>query len=386
MGVKVREKVKGSGVWWVFISHGGRRTSRKVGSEKAASEVAKKIEAKLTLGEAFLQKKKPPVPTLEEYFQRFKRTYMKTLRESSQETYHSSFKNHILPKLGRLRLDEIDRALMEEFTTALVEKNLAKDSITMILSPLGVLYVDAIDKKIVRDNPTLRLRKFYRQAPKRHEEIEPLSGEESLLFLHTAQQHTPTYYPLFLLALHAGLRSGEIAGLQWKDIDWNGKYLKVRRAIVRRRLTTVKTRYGRRRVDLSDDLIGTLADLRKTTQETWLKKGSNTIPEWVFANRYGGWVEMSNVKQKNFKNVLRKAGLRSLRFHDLRHSFASLLLANGAPITYVSNQLGHSNSQITLKVYAHWIPDENQRNAVNQLPSLSKQSMRIKEGSAAFEK
>jgi len=381
MGVKVREKVKKSGVWWVFISRNGRRTSRKVGSEKAALEVARKIEAKLTLGETFLQEKKPSVPLLEDYYQRFKKTYMKTLKESSRETYHSSFKNHILPKLGRLCLDEIDRALMEEFTTALVEKNLAKDSITMILSPLGVLYTDAIEKGIVSDNPTLRLRKLYRQAPKRHEEIEPLSPEESLLFLQTTQQYTPTYYPLFLLALHAGLRSGEIAGLQWKDIDWNGKYLKVRRAIVRRRLTTVKTRHGRRRVDLSDDLIGTLADLRKTTQETWLKKGSNTIPEWVFANRYGGWVEMSNVKQKNYKTVLRKAGLRSLRFHDLRHSFASLLLANGAPITYVSNQLGHANSQITLKVYAHWIPDENQRNAVNRLPSLSKQS-----GSAALAK
>jgi len=381
MGVKVREKVKKSGVWWVFISRNGRRTSRKVGSEKAALEVARKIEAKLTLGETFLQEKKPSVPLLEDYYQRFKKTYMKTLKESSRETYHSSFKNHILPKLGRLCLDEIDRALMEEFTTALVEKNLAKDSITMILSPLGVLYTDAIEKNIVSDNPTLRLRKFYRQAPKRHEEIEPLSQEESLLFLQTTQQHAPTYYTLFLLALHTGLRSGEIAGLQWKDIDWNGKYLKVRRAIVRRRLTTVKTRHGRRRVDLSDDLIGTLADLRKKMQEECLKKGSNTIPEWVFANRYGGWVEMSNVKQKNFKNVLRKAGLRSLRFHDLRHSFASLLLANGAPITYVSNQLGHANSQITLKVYAHWIPDQNQRNAVNQLPSLRRQS-----GSAALEK
>jgi len=381
MGVKVREKVKDSNEWWVFINHGGRRTSRKVGSEKAAWEVARKIEAKLTLGEAFVQEKKPPVPTLEEYYQRFKRTYMKTLKEASRETYHSSFKNHILPTLGKLRLDQIDRSRMEEFTAALVEKDLAKDSITMILSPLGVLYTDAIEKNIVRDNPTLRLRKFYRQAPKRHEEIEPLSREESLLFLQTTQQHAPTYYPLFLLALHAGLRSGEIAGLQWGDIDWNGKCLKVRRAIVRRRLTTVKTRSGRRRVDLSDDLIGTLADLRKKTQEECLKKGLNTIPEWVFANRYGNWVEMSNVKQRNFKKVLRKAGLRSLRFHDLRHSFASLLLANGAPITYVSNQLGHANSQITLKVYAHWIPDENQRNAVNQLPSLSKQS-----GSAALAK
>jgi integrase len=79
---------------------------------------------------------------------------------------------------------------------------------------------------------------------------------------------------------------------------------------------------------------------------------------------------MSNVKKRDFKLVLRKAGLRHIRFHDLRHTYASLLLANGAPITYVSNQMGHANSQITLKVYCHWMPDGNQRNAVNKLPVL----------------
>ncbi|MCH7804845.1 MAG: tyrosine-type recombinase/integrase [Acidobacteria bacterium] len=78
------------------------------------------------------------------------------------------------------------------------------------------------------------------------------------------------------------------------------------------------------------------------------------------------------MKSKSFKRVLRKAGLRDIRYHDLRHTYASQLLAHGEPVTYVSQQLGHANPQITFKVYAHWIPNKSQRKAVNRLPSLSR--------------
>ncbi len=82
---------------------------------------------------------------------------------------------------------------------------------------------------------------------------------------------------------------------------------------------------------------------------------------------------MNNVKVRYFKQTLRRAGLRDIRFHDLRHTYASLLLAQGEPITYVASQLGHANPGITLKIYSHWIPNESQREAVNKLPSLSRQ-------------
>ncbi len=82
---------------------------------------------------------------------------------------------------------------------------------------------------------------------------------------------------------------------------------------------------------------------------------------------------MNNVKAKYFKRVLRKAGLRDIRFHDLRHTYASLLLAQGEPISYIASQLGHSNPRTTLEIYSHWIPNESQREAVNKLPSLSRQ-------------
>src|SRR5262245_26613714 len=110
MGVKVREKVKGSGVWWVFISNKGERSSRRVGAEKAALKVAEIIQARLKLGEEALPKPKTLAPTLADYFKTFQRVYMETgLRYSSAENYAGNFRRYLLPKLGSLRLDAIER-------------------------------------------------------------------------------------------------------------------------------------------------------------------------------------------------------------------------------------------------------------------------------------
>ena len=222
--------------------------------------------------------------------------------------------------------------------------------------------------------------KLYRQAPVRHAEIEPLSEEESLLFLQTALEWEPEHYPMFLTSLHTGLRSGEVIGIRWPDIGWHGKFLEVRRQVVHGKVTTLKTKSSRRRVDLSDDLLSTLAALKKKRQEEALKRGSNEIPEWVWANEKGQRVDIGNIKAKNFKRVLRKAGLRDIRYHDLRHTYASQLLCSGANILYVSQQLGHANPGITMKIYSHWIPNDSQRKAVNCLPSLEQQPGRAATG------
>ena len=370
MGVTIREKIKDSNEWWVFIAHQGRRTSRKVGDRKAAREAARKIQARLTLGRgAFPEKAKLPVPTLGHYFKQFEKNYRGTLKPSSWLSYEGSLRIHILPELGKYRLDEITKPMMKELVVEWVKKGFAKDSIRLYLTSLGVLYNQAIDDKVVSENPTKGLSKFYRQAKRKHEEISPLIEGESLLFLEKTLEYERRHYSLFLCALHTGMRSGELAGIQWTDIDWNGKFLEVRRAINRfGEVATVKTKSGRRRIDLSDHLLDTLKDLRKQKQKEALKRGKNEIPEWVFASRSGSFTNINCVKTRNFKKVLKKAGLRSIRFHDLRHTFASQLLSNGTNILYVSQQLGHSNPGITMKIYAKWIPNEGQRQAMNNLP------------------
>ncbi len=373
VGVKIREKIEGSGVWWVFVNHNRQRISKRVGSKKAALKVAETIQARLKLGLRLFSEgkpEKPPAPTLQAWYERFRRTYLvSAVSDSTASSYRYNFKNHILPAFGSKSLDEITREDTEGFVASLVvQKKLAKDTIATIVKNLRKVFNHAIEHKIISENPAAGLGKLYSQAPTRHEDIEPLNTEEVPLFLKAAQTDSPEHYVLFLAALHSGLRQGELMGMQWPDIDWNGKFLLVKRSIDRVHRKIVPTKNKKiRRVDLSDELLAELAVLRRKRKEEWLSKGENEIPEWVFCNQKGGWLDASNVVNRHFHRCLKKAGLRRCRFHDLRHTFASLLLTDGAPIAYVSEQLGHSSIELTGKRYGHLIPGAN-RFFINNLP------------------
>jgi len=203
MGVRVREKIEGSGVWWVFVAHQGRRTSRKVGTEKAANDAASKIEARLTLGKgAFHKEAKSPAPTLEHYFKQFEKNYRGSLEKTTWTSYEMGMRVHILPELGKHHLDEITKPMMKELVVKLVEKGLAKASINSYLAPLKVIYSQAIDDKLATENPTKGMAKFYRKAPVRNEDVDPLTEDESLLFLDKTLAMT-TGCSMFQTHLHS---------------------------------------------------------------------------------------------------------------------------------------------------------------------------------------
>src|SRR5215467_7151122 len=123
MGVKVREKEKDSGIWWVFINHKGKRSSRQVGTKKAAEKVKEHIEARLKLGQDALPTEKPPVPTLQKYWEGFEETYLPLgVRENTMTSYRQSFRVHILPELGAIRLDDVTRERIKAFVATLTQK------------------------------------------------------------------------------------------------------------------------------------------------------------------------------------------------------------------------------------------------------------------------
>jgi integrase len=399
MGVKVREKVPGSGEWWVYIYHQGKRTAKKIGAKASANKFKKAIEEQIHLGQFAPQQE---IPTLEQYYRKFEKGYLRTaVKESTRASYEMSFRVHILPELGRYRLDEIDRDRMIEFVAHLSEKEanqpkkrirkgakgtpstsadkeprkLSKHSIRLVLAALGILYSQAIESQLANTNPTRNLGKFYRKAPTRNKEIQPLTSEEVPKFLNAIKQRSPQHYPLFLMAVHTGMRSGELVGLQWNDIDFNTRTALVRRNFVRGKVTSTKT--GKtRRVDLSDAVIHELRTLERRRRETYLKEGKNQIPNWVFCNDVGNPQDMYNLKRRHFKRSLRESGLREIRFHDLRHTYATLLIQQGESLAYVKDQLGHSSIKMTVDTYTHWIPGSN-RKAVNQLPTLEPNQLKL---------
>jgi integrase len=372
MGVSVREKVKGSGVWWVFVKHKGQRTSSMIGSESAAEKVKGIVQAQLKLGQYVFPKKEEESkqPTLEAYYRKFERTYLQAAcRESTAERYEECFRIHILPALGTIPLDAITREQVKDLIADLVAKGLARATIRIITDVFRAVMNHAIEDKLISANPGARVGKFFKNAKVRHEEIQPLSAEEVPIFLETTARHSRERYPLFLCAIHTGLRSGELAGLKWNDIDWNGKFLMVRRSISKTGKVTPTKTAKIRRVDMSDALLAELAGLRRQRREEYLKNGKNEIPDWTFSSRAETPLDMHNVKNRDFVRCLEKAGLRRIRFHDLRHTFASLLIQNGESLVYVKEQLGHSSIKVTVDIYGHLIPGAN-RQAVNRLPSL----------------
>ena len=210
-----------------------------------------------------------------------------------------------------------------------------------------------------------------------HDQRNTQNREESEAFLQTAREHAPQHYPLFFTALGTGLRPGELAGLQGRDIDWFNRSLTVCRSIDRIHRKVVPTKSKKvRHVKVYDEVLNVLKQHIARKKEYWLKRGVNEAPAWVFANSEGSWCDTHNLRERHYHLCLEKAGLRRRRLHDLRHSYASQLLAAGAPPAFIQKQLGHANVEITLRAYSHYLPNEADRRYLDQLPSLGARTIR----------
>ena len=183
------------------------------------------------------------------------------------------------------------------------------------------------------------------------------------MLVAVAREHFPRWHPWLLLALRTGLRLGEQLGLQWGDVDWNGRFITVQRNLVRGVLTSPKS-HQRRRVDMSTQLTEAMLAWRREQRARWLEKGKD-VPPWVFPSLEGTALDERNLRLV-FTRLLDKATLRHTRIHDLRHTFASLLIQQGESLAYVKEQMGHASIQITVDTYGHLIPGAN-RAAVDRL-------------------
>jgi integrase len=149
-----------------------------------------------------------------------------------------------------------------------------------------------------------------------------------------------------------GMRQGELFGLQWEDIDFEGHQIHVRRALWHGQLGTPKSRRSRRAIDMPP-----------TLEEALQRLSTQKRSEFVFCNERGTPIDADNFRHREFPPALRRAGLRPVRFHDLRHTYTSLLIAQGAHPKYIQAQLGHASIQTTLDRYGHLMPSVHQAEA-----------------------
>jgi integrase len=216
----------------------------------------------------------------------------------------------------------------------------------------------------LKSNPALSLRRKPKRAErlKRMEDlkaIRALTWEQRDALLAVTAEHRPRYHALFAVMVKAGLRPGEAFALKPGDFDWQERTVRIERALSDGgRIKPPKT-YEVRTVDLTPDLLVTLQRHLKLRREQALAAGKGE-PEWMFVRDDGELLDRHGVGDV-LDRMLRKAKLPHFRTYDLRHSYASLLLAEGAPITYVSTQMGHKDAVTTLRHYGHFIPDRQRR-------------------------
>jgi integrase len=365
MGVMVRQKTKGRGQpWWVFISHNGKRTSRKIGDRQAAEKVASEIRAKLQLGKFGFEEKKP-VPIFQEYAGKFLERYSQPEqhKESTQESYESVLRLHLYPTLKNKPLDQITKEDVKDLISLKLDSGLSKSTVKLTKAYLSSILSEAVDDDIISMNPARSLGKkfmkvFNGKDPAK--DINPLTPIELKTLLDTVETHYTEHYPLFLLLARTGMRIGEALALQWGDVDFAGRFITVSKSLVRGRISTPKSGKARR-VDVSLQLLDALKHHKLASKKKGLSLGLGDAPKYVFTDMMGGPIDKDNWRRRIFNKALEKAGLRKIRIHDMRHTYATLRISKGDNISDVSKQLGHYSVKLTLDVYYHWMPGGNKR-------------------------
>ncbi len=349
MAVTIRQRPKGSGTWWIFINHQGKRKAKKIGKDKRlANEVAKKIEARLALGDLDLEEK----PSFKKYADTWiKTTVPANCKPSSIKDYGDILRLHVLPAFGHLKVTDITRGQIKTFLFSKINEGKAKSTVNHYRAVISGVLNQALDAGVIPANPAHRLGR----VGKREEgngEINPLTGIELKKLLDTVQtdRELSSHYPVFLLFARTGIRLGEGFGLKWGDIDFPTRSIKVQRTYSKGRIGTPKSGKSRT-VDMSNQLTDALLVLKQTRVIIPMNEGS----DWIFTNSKGGLIDVDNWRRRVFKSALVRAEVRRIRIHDLRHTYATLRLSKGDNILDVANQLGDDVTTV-LKVYAHWLP------------------------------
>jgi integrase len=371
MGVTVRQKTKGKGKpWWVFVAHNGRRTSRLVGDKDAAEEVASNIRAKLQLGEfEFEQSEQERMPTFQEYAETFMNGYSKhNHKPSTHESYGFILNKHLLPAFGKLSLNQIKKKNVKDFLYSKQNEGLSYSTAKNLKACLGSILSQAEDDEIITQNPVARAGKIIHQPEEREDKITYLTWEEKNRLEATVKEHFPKWYPLLLTALRTGVRIGELIALKPEDIDFEHMFVEVRRSCVRGQMTSTKSN-KMRKVDMSPQLAEVLKRYLTARKEDAIRRGWGKPPQTLFYNEEGRVLNPKNFGHAVFRKWVKKAGLKHITFHSLRHTYATLRLQKGDNILDVSKQLGHSDIKITTKTYYHWIPGTN-RGQVAELDLL----------------
>ncbi len=321
---------------------------------KTRQEAARKLAAALRDRDAGL----PVVggaQTVGQYLSAWLAASKATVRLRTWRGYETHVRRHALPTLGALNLVKLTPQHVQLLYAKKLEEGLSSTSVHHLHVVLHRALDAALRLGLVQRNVCEMV-----EVPRiRHHEMTTLSEAQAQKLLTTAQG--ARLEALYVLALATGMRQGELLALKWRDVDLDGATLQVRASVHYGGSSFVfdepKTPYSRRRIALSQIAIEALRSHRVRQLEERIQLGAAWDDmELVFPNSIGRPLSASNLMRREFHPLLDQAGLPKVRFHDLRHTAATLLISRGINPKVVSEMLGHSHVSVTLGIYSHVMP------------------------------
>jgi integrase len=302
---------------------------------------------------------------LSDYLARWLDSMRHSVRPGTIHAYRQHARLYLLPRLGHMRLGQVKAADVNEMMTALLDQGLAPATVNQTRATLRRAMAQLVTDEVLLKNPAALSRAPKRSAP----EMQTFTAEECRRFLAAAEG--TDFRALWTLALLRGLRIGELLGLQWKRVDLSRRTLKVDAALHKvkgagLKLMAPKTPKAMRTMALPAACLEVIEQHQVQQRLQRLAAGRRWVDHGlVFTNKLGLPLWPNDVRRRYYK-LRDGAGLPRIRFHDLRHSCATLLLEQGVSPRVVQELLGHASIAITLGIYSHVRP-ELEREAAEKL-------------------
>ena len=357
--------------WTIFIEKGGSRKNKTIGTGRnglaKAIKAAEAIAGKIGTADSAQLEKKPdePGPGFKTYSKNWFENNSRRWDVLTCERYETILRLHIWPyDCFSKTIDDISRNDIKDHLRKIFKKR-SPATVEAVHSVISGIFEEAIDDQKLETNPTRGLLKKILPPKKKRDlkDPDPFTREERDLFLGLAESTCSFKEQLILkVMVHAGLRLGEALAMRLKNLNVEKMIYLVAESFKQKRFK--KPKLGKTRfVDFPDFLVDEIGDYAMYLKKKGLKQGHGSVVDLLFLDpdEHGEWPYSQRKIQALVKRVCKKAKLRVRNPHDLRHTYATIMLMAHQSPGYVQRQLGHSSISTTMDIYCHWIPGEGRR-------------------------